>query len=234
VAEVRREGEGLTEANSKFWVVPTSDGGGFQVSTIFEPFAHHPAFRELVFHPGIVDCVERLIGPDIQLHHTMLNLKPRSEFTQFEWHQDYAFLPHTNFDLLAVMIHLDDSTPANGCLTVIPGSHRWGPVQHVYPSEYGASWRLADESVLADRTRWLDLPVPAGGMELHHCNMLHSSRPNLTDQPRTAMVIWYRAADNLQLAGVTDHHGQGLQVRGSNPGVVRMVEGTFHLPPGES
>ena len=99
-----READGLTESTDKFSVVPSDDGGSYVVRRIFSPIAHHQAFHDLVFNPKIVDVVENLIGPDIQLHHTKLNLKPPSKEARFEWHQDYPFFPHTNFDLLAVMI----------------------------------------------------------------------------------------------------------------------------------
>ena len=141
---------------------------------IFSPIAHHQAFYDLVFNPKIVDVVENLIGPDIQLHHTKLNLKPPSKEARFEWHQDYPFFPHTNFDLLAVMIMLDDSTEENGCLKIIPGSHKWGPRNHLFAKDGAFSSQLEDRSVLEDPSRWQTVPVP-GGMELHHCNMLHSS-----------------------------------------------------------
>src|SRR5206468_7249952 len=62
------------------------------VRRIFNPIAHHQAFHDLVFNPKIVDVVENLLGPDIQLHHTKLNLKPPSKDARFEWHQDYPFL----------------------------------------------------------------------------------------------------------------------------------------------
>jgi hypothetical protein len=67
-------------------------------------------------------------------------------------------------------------------------------------------------------------------MELHHCNMLHSSKANRGDKPRSVMVIQYRSADNLALGGATTHADFGLQVRGVNPGEVRMIEGVFKLP----
>src|ERR1700730_17923717 len=113
LAEVLREADGLTESNDKFSVVPSDDGARHVVRRIFSPIQHHQAFYDLVFNPKIVDVVENLIGPDIQLHHTKLNLKPPSKDARFELHQDYPFFPHTNFDLLAVMIMLDDSTADN-------------------------------------------------------------------------------------------------------------------------
>jgi phytanoyl-CoA hydroxylase len=230
LAEVLQEADGLTESNDKFSVVPSDDGRSHVVRRIFSPIAHHQAFHDLVFNPKIVDVVENLIGADIQLHHTKLNLKPPSKDARFEWHQDYPFFPHTNFDLLAVMIMLDDSNEQNGCLKIIPGSHKWGPRNHLFARDGAFSSQLEDRSVLEDSSRWKTVPVPAGGMELHHCNMLHSSGPNRGVQPRSAIVIQYRAADNVQLGGNTGHSGNGLQIRGTNPYRARMMAGVFGLP----
>ena len=230
LAEVLQQAEGLTRSNDKFSVTKAEAEERYYVRRIFNPIAHHRAFYDLVFNPKIVDLVENLIGPNIQLHHTKLNLKPPSKEARFEWHQDYPFFPHTNFDLVAVMVYLDDSTEENGCLTIIPGSHRWGPRNHIFAPDGAFSSQLEDKQVLQDRSRWLRVPVPAGGVELHHCNMLHSSGANRSDKPRSAIVLQYRAADNVQVGGHTGHWGWGMQVRGTNPGVVRMVEGTFKLP----
>ena len=49
---------------------------------------------------------------------------------QVEWHTDWGHYPHTNDDLLAVGVPLDDSTEENGCLMVIPGSHKWTATNH--------------------------------------------------------------------------------------------------------
>jgi phytanoyl-CoA hydroxylase len=228
--DVLRESEGLTETNDKFSITRTDDGG-YSVRRIFDPIARHEAFRNLIENPKILDVVENLIGPNIQLHHTKLNLKPpSSREARFEWHQDYPFFPHTNFDLLAVMIYFDDSTEENGCLTIIPGSHEWGPRNHLFAKDGAFSSQLEDKSAVEDPSRWLKVPVPAGGMELHHCNMLHSSTANRGTKPRSAMIIQYRAADNIALGGNTHNVGFGLQVRGVNPHTVRMIEGTFKLP----
>jgi phytanoyl-CoA hydroxylase len=230
LADVLRGAEGLTETNDTFSITGT-DSGGYSVRRIFDPIARHEAFRNLVLNPKILDVVENLIGPNIQLHHTKLNLKPpSSREARFEWHQDYPFFPHTNFDLLAVMIYFDDATEENGCLTIIPGSHKWGPRNHLFAKDGAFSSQLEDKRVVEDPAHWLKVPVPAGGMELHHCNMLHSSTANRGTKPRSAMVIQYRAADNVALGGNTSNSGFGLQVRGVNPYTVRMMGGTFKLP----
>jgi phytanoyl-CoA hydroxylase len=230
LAEVLREAEGLTESTEKFSITRAADGRSF-VRRIFSPIAHHTTFYELAFNPKVLDTVENLIGPNIQLHHSKLNLKPPSSpDARFEWHQDYPFFPHTNFDLLAVMIYLDDATEENGCLTIIPGSHKWGPRNHLFAKDGAFSSQLEDKAVVEDSARWLSVPVPAGGMELHHCNMLHSSRANRGDKPRSAIIFQYRAADNVAVGGATTHAGYGMTVRGVNPYRVRMIEGVFKLP----
>jgi phytanoyl-CoA hydroxylase len=230
LGEVLAEAEGLTASNDKFSVTQNDDDS-WSVRRIFNPTAHHQAFHDLVFNSKILVVVENLIGPDIQLHHTKLNLKPPSNReARFEWHQDYPFFPHTNFDLLAVMIYLDDSTEENGCLKIVPGSHKLGPRNHLFAKDGAFSSQLEDKSVVNDPSRWLKVPVPAGGMELHHCNMLHSSTANRGTKPRSAMVIQYRAADNAELGGSKDRVGNGLQVRGVNPYRARMIAGTFKLP----
>jgi len=228
--EVLAESVGLTESTDKFSIVPSDSGQQPVVRRIFNPIAHHRTFYDLVFNPKIVDVVEQLIGPNIQLHHTKLNLKPPSRQARFEWHQDYPFFPHTNFDLLAVMIMIDDSTEENGCLTIIPGSHKWGPRNHLFARDGAFSSQLEDKHVVEDPSRWKRVPVPAGGMEIHHCNMLHSSGPNRGDKPRSAIIIQYRAGDNVQLGGGTGHYGWGMQIRGEPLYRVRMIEGTFGLP----
>ncbi|MHB8574579.1 MAG: phytanoyl-CoA dioxygenase family protein [Dehalococcoidia bacterium] len=230
LAEVLVEAEGLTESTGKFLLAKDDSGAGHVVRRITGPVEHHKAFYDLVFNPKIVDIIENLIGPDIQLHHTKLNLKPRSRQARFEWHQDYPFFPHTNFDLVAVMVYFDDSTEENGCLTIVPGSHKLGPRNHLFASDGAFSSQLEDRSVLEDRGSWQSVPAPAGGISVHHCNMLHSSLANTTDKPRSAMVIQYRAADNVQVGGHTGHFGWGLQIRGANPHRVRMIEGAFGLP----
>jgi phytanoyl-CoA hydroxylase len=231
LADVLRAARGVTRSNRTFLMVKGLDGR-HHVKRICDPIARHPAFYDLVFHPRILDVVERLIGPSIQLQQSRLILKPRTPHAWFDWHQDYPAFPHSNFDLLIVTVYLDHSTPDNGCLTVIPGSHWLGPLPHRFASEGAPRTQVADRRVVADRSRWRRTPVPAGGIEVHHGLLLHSSEANLTDRPRSTLQLWYRAADNVQVGGSTDFCGWGLQVRGVDPGVARMAETTCRLPGG--
>jgi ectoine hydroxylase-related dioxygenase (phytanoyl-CoA dioxygenase family) len=231
--ETLEEAKGLTETNSKFSVT-RGDDGGYYVRRIFSPIQHHRAFYDLAFHPRILDAVEAVIGPNIQLHHSKLNLKPpTSREARFEWHQDCPFFPHTNYDLVAVLVHLDEATRENGCLRIIPGSHKNGPQMHVFARDGAFSSQLEDKSVLGDESSWHYAESPAGGVEIHHCNMLHSSTANRGTNPRSVLIFQYRAADNVALAGATSHFGFGMQVRGTNPYQARMLDGSIIKLPGE-
>jgi len=231
--EVLEEATGLTETNEKFSVTRGDDGNHY-VRRIFSPIQHHKAFYDLAFHPRILDAVEALIGPNIQLHHSKLNLKPpTSREARFEWHQDYPFFPHTNYDLLAVLVHIDEATRENGCLRIVPGSHKQGPQMHVFAKDGAFSSKLADQAVIGGEADWHYAEAPAGGVEIHHCNMLHSSTANRGTNPRSVLIFQYRAADNVALAGAMSHFGFGMMVRGTNPYAARLLDGTVVKLPGE-
>ncbi len=88
---------------------------------------HHPEYARLVRHPKILAVLQDLWGPDIRFDTAKLNLKCAGFGAPVEWHQDWAFYPHTNDDLAAVGVMFDDMEMANGPLMIVPGSHR-GPI----------------------------------------------------------------------------------------------------------
>ena len=99
-----------------------------RVRRIKKPHLVHPFYRELAAHPGIMDALTPLIGEDIRLRPAgKVNIKAAGYGSPIEWHQDWAFYPHTNQDVLAVGILLDDMDADNGPIMFLPGSHR-GPI----------------------------------------------------------------------------------------------------------
>jgi phytanoyl-CoA hydroxylase len=81
--------------------------------------------RDLARHPSVVDEVVDIIGPNVKLMQSMLFMKPAGKPSQ-AWHQDESHIPTRDRSLTAVWLALDDATVDNGCLWVIPGSHRRG------------------------------------------------------------------------------------------------------------
>jgi ectoine hydroxylase-related dioxygenase (phytanoyl-CoA dioxygenase family) len=218
------------ESTGAFLFEKHAPAGTALVWRVFDPIALDPYYLEIARHPRVLDAVEDLIGPDIQLHNSNMHLKLPEHGGEVDWHQDFPYLPHTNFDLLNAMIMLDDSTPENGCLNVIPGSHRWGPLNHGGPDAAGGSNFRLSAAQRAVGQPVDDLVVPAGGMSLHHCLVLHSSKPNRSLRPRRALIFTFRAADAVQLGGRTNYAGFGMQLRGQNPHRARLVAGVLELP----
>jgi phytanoyl-CoA hydroxylase len=227
--ELEEQAAGLAHSDHRFQLEPEGGSGRSLIYRVLDPILLHPTYERMVQHPRVLDLVADLVGtPNLKLHHTKMFSKSPERGSPVHWHQDFAYFPHTNFDLLAVMLMLDDSTEENGCLQVVPGSHRDGPVGHGQADPKSAAILDVSDRV-RDRPK-VPVIVPAGGVSVHHCCTLHGSAPNRSDRPRRAFIVQYAAGDNLQLGGRTDHAGWGRFVRGADPHTVRLVAGTWHLP----
>lgn len=195
---------------------------------LLEITARQPLFLELARDPRIVDRVARLIGPDLQLQHSKVTTKPPTEGRgAAPWHQDFAYFPHSNADLVAVMVALDDATPDNGCLHVVPGSHELGPLDHTEGGYFTGA--CSETEHFADASRHVPIELDAGSLSIHHAFTLHSSPENRIGTERRALVFQYRAADAFQLGGDV-WLDTGLQVRGSISEVARCESLAAPLP----
>ena len=97
---------------------------------ITSPHKNHPVYEAASRKEGLLDIIEQLIGPNIKLHHTKLNMKAPGGGAQVEWHTDWGFYPATNDDILEIGLTFDDMEIENGCLMGIPGSHKWDALSH--------------------------------------------------------------------------------------------------------
>jgi ectoine hydroxylase-related dioxygenase (phytanoyl-CoA dioxygenase family) len=197
---------------------------------LLELTVRHPLFLELARDPRIVGCLQSLLGPDVQLQHSKLATKPVTKGTgAFGWHQDLLFYPHTNTSLLSVFVYLDDATPENGCMSMVRGSHRLAPLNHLDANGHFDGVCRDSQHWLAHPERVTPITPRAGGISIHHCLTLHGSPANLSGRPRRGVVFSYRADDAQQL-GDTIFRDTGLAVSGLRRGVVRCEAGTWSLP----
>ena len=165
-----------------------------RVRRIKNPERVDPVFAALARHPGITGCLQQLWdGRGVRFDISKLNMKSAGFGSPVEWHQDWAFYPHTNDDLAAVGVMLDDITPDNGPMQVVPGSHR-GPVfdHHADGFFCGAIDALAPELQLASARPCLGR---AGDITIHHVRAVHGSAPNTSGAPRRFLLLQYRCAD---------------------------------------
>jgi phytanoyl-CoA hydroxylase len=174
---------------------------------IYNPFEQHQAFRDLATDPRVLDRIESLIGPDINLQHSKLNMKPAKVGSVVEWHQDMAYFPHTNDSLVTTLVYLDDATERNGCLQVLPRHHTHF-FSHAGPDGIFAG--MITEEVADGRFgRPVSLAAPAGSVIFMHAITPHASLPNRSDKPRRTLIYEYRASDSFAI--FYPHMNVGMQ-----------------------
>jgi ectoine hydroxylase-related dioxygenase (phytanoyl-CoA dioxygenase family) len=170
-----------------------------RVRRIKSPHLHHPAYRDLVAHAKIIKVLQALWGPDIRFDTAKLNMKSAGYGAAVEWHQDWAFYPHTNDDLAAVGIMMDDMELANGPLMIIPGSHK-GPIfDHHTDGRFCGAMDPATKEL--DYAKAIPLTGAAGSITVHHVRAVHGSAPNTSNKERRLLLLQYRAADTWPLLG---------------------------------
>jgi ectoine hydroxylase-related dioxygenase (phytanoyl-CoA dioxygenase family) len=189
----------------------------------------HDAFKRLARDRRIVERIAKLIGDDVQLSNSKLATKPRKKGAgAFDWHQDFAYYAHTNYDLVTASVMLDDATAENGGMYAVKGSHRLGLLDHTRDGwMIGACvepkyWEKTPNKVAPLMTR-------SGGIAIHHCLTLHGSPPNYSGESRRMIVFQFRAGHCYQLS---DHTWEdtGFQACGTPCHRVKLVDMDIPLP----
>ena len=164
-----------------------------KVRRIKTPDRWDARFAAMVRHPGIVACLQALWGPNVRYDTAKLNMKAAGYGSAVEWHQDWAFYPHTNDDLAAVGVMIDDVDETNGPLLVLPGSHR-GPV-HDHHAEGRFCGAMDPTKVDLDFASAVPCLGKAGSITIHHVRAVHASAPNTSSRSRRLFLMQFRSAD---------------------------------------
>lgn len=160
---------------------------------IVDPESYDAVYDQAMRYEPLLDIVELLLGGTVRFDHGKLNFKPPTGGAAVEWHQDWAFYPQTNDDMLAVGIMIEDTTVENGPLVVLPGSHR-GPVyNHHQQNEFVGAVHADDLQQVIDNA--VTLTAPAGSVSIHHVRMLHGSASNHSHANRPLLLFNYLAVD---------------------------------------
>jgi len=162
----------------------TADTQMLQVMQMCERNIH---FRKLTYDERILDIVECIIGPNIQLFHDQALYKPSYHGGAVFWHQDNAYWKCSPANLVTCWLTLDDVDVHNGAMQFIPGSH----LRPLWHEQSGSTNALLDISDTVDSSKAVVIDLPAGGATLHHCQTLHYTQPNTTDRQRRAFAIHF-------------------------------------------
>ncbi len=163
------------------------------------PHQRDPYFWDVLRQSAMTEVLTDLLGPDTNLLTSKLNTKAPGGGRAVEWHQDWAFYPHTNDHLLAFGLMLEDVTPDSGPLMVIPGSHRGPVLSHHMNGVFAGA--IDPDDPLFERHRAVTLTGRAGSMTVHHVRTLHGSAPNLSERARKILFYEIAAAHAWPLLG---------------------------------
>lgn len=199
IARFEDEARGLTASNDRLDLEDSHTPDAPRLRRIKLPHAISETVNELLHSDLVLAPARDLIGPDIRLHTTKLNMKSAGYGAAVEWHQDYAFYPHTNDDILAIGVIIDDMAHENGPLMVFPGSHK-GPVYDHHANGVFAGG-FVPEDVGLDMADAVALTGPAGSISIHHGRIVHGSALNTSDRPRRILFFEMMAADAFPIMG---------------------------------
>lgn len=208
------------DGRPRFDLQPPENGGPAALRRVQAPTEVSEAYFEAMANSRMTDMVADLIGPNIKLHHTKINSKQPGAATMVKWHQDFAFTPHSNADLITALLMVDDVTEENGPLAVAPGSHK-GPIHSIWQN--GVFTGAVAPEIEEDMKRQATLCTgKAGSVCLMHTRLAHGSEPNLSKHPRTLFICVYSAGDAMPCTPnpVPTKH-MGMFVRGADPHRVR-------------
>jgi ectoine hydroxylase-related dioxygenase (phytanoyl-CoA dioxygenase family) len=182
--------------------------------TILE-HSHDVQFRSAAFTRLLVDerltgLFTSLIGPNVQLHHNKMFIKPPERGSPFPMHQDHGYFPHRGRSMTAAILHLDDAPDEKGCVRVYPGSHKLGPLP-----AHGQDHHVETERFpLAGATA---IEAGAGDLLVFNYLTVHGSGLNRSDESRTTWLVQVRDPEDEPVSEQHQSRGQGMMLAGVDP-----------------
>lgn len=238
IAELRRVTDDFVEGSRSiaahtdvYDLEPGHSATDPRVRRIKVPHKQADIYDRVMRHPTILAALQQLLSPAIRFDTSKLNMKSPGYGAAVEWHQDWAFYPHTNDDLAAVGVMMDDCEVENGPLLCIPGSHK-GPVHDHHADGYFCG-AMDLHAAGVDPSAAVPCTGKAGSVSIHHVRTIHGSATNTSKKPRRLLLYQYSAADAWPLAtqpGDWDDWNERLLCGSFDPVVPRLADVPVRLP----
>ena len=175
---------------------------------------------EIATHPKILDCIEALIGPNVMMLSTHFFCKYGPDEKKFvAWHQDVTYWGLEPPEAITAWYAIDDSDCENGCMRVIPGTHRPGIREHGKSGQDGNLLSIDQEVPVSknEEQNAVDLVLKAGEISIHHGTLIHGSMPNQSTRRRCGLTVryippWVKQIERNSLG----HNWSTILLRGEN------------------
>ncbi|MGH8487905.1 MAG: phytanoyl-CoA dioxygenase family protein [Gammaproteobacteria bacterium] len=166
--------------------------------------------HRLVAHEGLLNAVEGILGDNILIDGTLVFYKPPRDTSFVSWHQDSVYSGWNLTPSTSAWIALTASHHANGCMRMIPGSHKQGLLDHAnVRNDTNLLMRGERVKMAVDESQAVDVVLQPGEMSFHQSNLVHGSNPNTSDEPRIGFIV--RFVTNR----ITKQNRPLLRVRGA-------------------
>jgi ectoine hydroxylase-related dioxygenase (phytanoyl-CoA dioxygenase family) len=185
---------GMTEDSAEFDFESGHTPQAPLIQRIKKPHRVDPYYFRLAQHERILAFIQRIVGADVRLNHSKMNMKAARVGSPLEWHQDWAFAPHTNLSTCVASVLLDDASLENGAMQVIPGSHK-GPLLEHHDPQLGFIGAIDAVRDGIDLNTAAAFAGPAGTVAFHHPLAIHGSGANRSGAPRRILFLEYAASD---------------------------------------
>lgn len=236
VAELRAVTQRLEDAAESFedetpvYDFAPAPGGGRMIERIKKPHRADDFYWQMAQHPRILAVLSAIIGPDIRLSHSKINMKAPMGGTALEWHQDWAFAPHTHMGTCVASVMIDRSGLDNGALQFLAGSHQ-GPLLDHHGADGFFLGAVGTDDPGVDLSAAHSLIGPAGTVAFHHPMTIHGSGTNMSGDPRRILFLEYAAADAYPMFYSVDwDEYQSRMVAGSSGPSIRVEANPVKLP----
>ena len=150
-----------------------------------------PFWLRLISDERLLDIAEEYVGPDIALFASHYIAKPPGDGQPVLWHQDGSYWPLEPMEVVTLWLAVDDSLPENGCMRVVPGTQHM-ELHEMQPSHDTPNVLSSQiDPALVDEGAAVDVVLRAGGVSVHHPNIVHGSNPNTSGLRRCGLTIRY-------------------------------------------
>lgn len=197
--------EEVTMLRGRLEALEAGHGGRLPAPVNRKPHLLLTWLNELIRDPRILDPVESILGPNILCWGSGFFIKNPHDAARVTWHQDSTYWGLSKPDIVTAWVALTFSTKENGCMRVIPGTHKLQqlPHQDTFAPDNLLS-RGQEIAVEVDGSKAVDVVLSPGQMSLHHVMMVHGSDPNAGTERRIGFAIRYLPTYVKQLAGSSD------------------------------
>lgn len=176
--------------------------GGDTIRRLKEAQGRDPVFTGWMMCPAVLNRLTQIVGPRVVMplaHHNCIMTKQPRFSSETGWHRDIRYWSFARPDLVSLWLALGDETPENGCLFVIPGTHRMEFRREQLDDALFLRSDLPENRPLIERK--VPVKLAAGDALFFHCRTYHAAGRNQTDQSKYSVVFTFRDAENLPRPG---------------------------------